>query len=447
VTFDVVVVGARCAGAALATHLARGGASVALLDAARLPSDQGFSTHLIQPAGVDELDRLGLGDAVRAAAPAIEFFRQAFDDQEARLPFGPGRAARCLRREPLDALVQGAAVEAGAELRDRTRVCGLVRDRDGRVCGVEARRAGGPPERISADLVVGADGRHSTVARLAGAREYLGYDGPRGGYWAYWERPPSWDPREALSSFAGDGSWVVFPTDGDLVLIAVAPPLARVRTWRGRHAEAYLDEVRAHARVASHLDGARPVTKVRGVVSSRYFFRASAGPGWALAGDAGHHKEFVVGLGITDALRDAHSLADAALAGRPSAIREWWRRRDVERIEMFHWARDLGRAQPVTPLQRMTAAGLAADTALQPRFGDVIDGRRSPYELVPTATALGWAARAVMRGEPGVLPALSAAGRRRARAKLDLWARSVAHANEVQAVRGRGLPRLRPRPA
>ena len=85
---DVVNVGARCAGATLATFLARGGASVLLLDKDRLPSDQILSTHTIHPAGLDVLDEVGIGDAVRAVAPATHIVRlrknDAFVDIEFR---------------------------------------------------------------------------------------------------------------------------------------------------------------------------------------------------------------------------------------------------------------------------------------------------------------------------------------------------------------------------
>ena len=139
--FDVVVVGARCAGAPLAQRLAGGGASVALLDAAALPSTQPLSTHLVQPRGMDELDALGVGDAVRGLCPALERFRLAYDGNQVRVPYGPGRAAHCLRRGALDELLQDAAVRAGAELRPRTRVTGLVRDSGGRVRGLSSAPA------------------------------------------------------------------------------------------------------------------------------------------------------------------------------------------------------------------------------------------------------------------------------------------------------------------
>ena len=153
------------------------------------------------------------------------------------------------------------------------------------------------------------------------------------------------------------------------------------------------------------------------MLKPRYFFRRSAGPGWALAGDAGHHKEFVVGLGISDALHDARTLADAALRGE--GLERWWRRRDVERVEMAFWSRELGRAERVTPLQRLIPA-LLARPEVSGRFGEVIDGRRSPYELIPAGQAVGPFLRALGRGELALVRATLGSERRRARARAEL---------------------------
>lgn len=418
--FDVVVVGARCAGAALAQRLATAGISVALLDAAKLPSDQRTSTHLIHPPGMDELDELGVGGSVRKTSPALSALRLSFDGHEARLPNREGRAAHCLRREILDGLLQRAAVDAGAELCPRTRVVDVVREEGGKVSGVVARRSGGATERLHADLVVGADGRNSTIAKLVGAGEYLGYEAPRAVYWAYWQRPPGWDPHEFHNTYEGTDARVIFPTDGDQLLIATVPPVDRAREWRGDHVAAYLADIRAYGLVSSHLEDDRPVGGVRGVLKTRYFFRASAGPGWALIGDAGHHKEFVVGLGISDALRDARGLAWAVAEGGPAAVERWWRRRDAERIEMFHWGRELGNAEPVNALQRLAIARLANSQDLRERFGDIIDGRRRPYDLILATDAARWVAAALLRGDAGALPSLLGVTRRRARARRDL---------------------------
>jgi 2-polyprenyl-6-methoxyphenol hydroxylase-like FAD-dependent oxidoreductase len=398
--FDVIIVGARCAGASLAYHLASAGLSVALLDAARLPSAQRTSTHLVQPPGMDELDALGVGPIVRRLSPALRVVRLSFDGHEARLPYGRGRAAHCLRRETLDRLLQDAAVKAGADLRAQSRVVEVVRAEDGSVRGVGIQRRDGRRERLHADLVVGADGRHSTIAKLVGAAEYLGYDGPRACYWAYWHRPPTWSPHQLANIYRGDDAYVVFPTDGDLLLIASAPPVDRAQSWRADHGAAYLASVRACDPIGLHIGDDRPVSRVRAIFKTRYYFRASAGPGWALIGDAGHHKDFFAGLGISDALRDAHELALAVVDHDPADLHGWWRRRDVQRIEMFHWAADLGRPEPVDALRRLTAARLAAAPELRARFGDIFEGRLSPYEFIPTSRVAGWVAGSLLRGDP-----------------------------------------------
>jgi hypothetical protein len=78
------------------------------------------------------------------------------------------------------------------------------------------------------------------------------------------------------------------------------------------------------------------------------------------------------------ALRDARGLASAMIEGRPTAVERRWHRRDVERIEKFHWGRELGNAQPVNALQRLVISRLANSPDLHERFADLIDGRCCP---------------------------------------------------------------------
>ena len=110
--YDVVIVGARCAGATLATFLARAGASVLVLDKDRLPSDQILSTHTIHPPGLDVLDDVGVGDAVRAVAPPTRIIRLRKNESFVDIECPDGRAEYCPRRARLDGLLQDAAVSA-----------------------------------------------------------------------------------------------------------------------------------------------------------------------------------------------------------------------------------------------------------------------------------------------------------------------------------------------
>src|SRR5579862_4537297 len=113
-SFDTIVVGARCAGASLATHLAKAGQRVLLLDAAKLPSDQPISTHAVSPPGVDWLDELGVGDEVRRLCPPCHGIRLEMLTARLDIAYPAGRTALCLRRLHLDRILLDAAVRAGA---------------------------------------------------------------------------------------------------------------------------------------------------------------------------------------------------------------------------------------------------------------------------------------------------------------------------------------------
>ena len=234
--YDVVIVGARCAGATPATLLARGGASVLLLDKDRLPSDQILSTHTIHPPGLDVLDDVGVGDAVRAVAPPTHIVRLRKNDAFVDIGFPRDRAEYCPRRKRLDGLLQDAAVSAGVHVLDQTRVTSLMRDGE-RVVGVRAAGAAGQEHVFRASLVVGADGRYSTVARQVEAEEYLGYDAPRAMFWGYWNAPVFWrtDPAYPFGMYVAntDGHIrVIFQTDHDQLLIGSLPPLDHAMAWR-----------------------------------------------------------------------------------------------------------------------------------------------------------------------------------------------------------------------
>src|SRR3954467_2165727 len=136
-SFDVIIVGARCAGSPLATMLARAGLRTCLVDKDRFPSDTP-STHAIQPAGVQVLERIGVLDDLLKVAPPMVSGRMVFDDDVAvfdDVVAITGAPVLTVRRITLDEVLVNAASEAGAQVRTHTTVTGLVMDR-GRVAGV-----------------------------------------------------------------------------------------------------------------------------------------------------------------------------------------------------------------------------------------------------------------------------------------------------------------------
>jgi flavin-dependent dehydrogenase len=414
-TFDTIVVGARCAGASLATHLAKGGQRVLLLDAAKLPSDQPVSTHAVTPLGVDWLDELGVGDEVRRLAPPCHGVRIQMLTTVLDVPYPDGRAARCLRRLHLDRLLQDAAVKAGADLRDRTKVVGLVREGE-RVVGVEAVHGDVRTEH-RARVVVGADGRSSQVAELAGAKEYLGYDNPRFGYWAYWPVTAAWGDalRKLGAYFHFDAQRLmrfVFQTDSDLLLIGVAPLVSELPVWKGRFEEVYLEALRSSPVIGPVVEGSVRHGDLVGVLKLRYFFRDAAGPGFALVGDAGLHKDPTPGYGITDALRDARNLGRAILAGGDQALVRYWRQRDVDSIDLFSFARDMGEPGYVNALNERVYRKMSRSPELMARLSAQTERRLSPYEVVSPGTAVSAMLGGLFTGDFSVVPAFFAAGKR-----------------------------------
>lgn len=418
---DVLVVGARCAGATLAIHLGRAGKRVAVVDSCDMPSDQPLSTHLIGPYGMSLLDELELGDKVRAFAPPLTLFINGVEDEIAYIEL-PGTGGSCPRRHDLDALLVEEARAAGAELRLRTKVVDLVREGE-RVVGAVVQHGGGR-EEIRARFVVGADGRHSTVAELVAAEEYHGYDTPRGSYWAYWPRPTwySEDPRYrggVVLLYAGDDFLFAFPANKDQLLIGVAFPMDDLPTWRARQKTELVHRLSRHPLMAPLAEG-EPGSDVVGYVKGRYYFRQAAGPGWALVGDAGLFKDPAPGLGIADAFRDARSLARALLDGGDDALVRYWRERDVRSTELFEFARNLADLQFNNPLNRLVFSKLARYASLRERIVAIHTREISPFAAFSPAQLVGWTFGAMLRGNFGVVKPFLAAGKHSAAVKAEL---------------------------
>jgi 2-polyprenyl-6-methoxyphenol hydroxylase-like FAD-dependent oxidoreductase len=398
-TFDVIVVGARCAGAPLATMLARDGLRVCLVDKDRFPSDTP-STHGIQPTGVEVLERIGVLDALLKLAPPLRRIRMVFDDAAAApvdLEAVTGAPGLSVRRITLDEILVDAAAAAGAEIRTQTTVTGLVMDGD-RVAGVTTASGA-----LRAPLVVGADGTRSAVAKMVGAEEYHPTPNGRAFMWAYYEADPT--DGETWIGKIGDHTYLGMPTDGGLTLIGVCPSIARRAEIRADREAVYEAGLRAWPELHAGVAGARRDGPVRTMANLHGFFRAAAGPGWALVGDAGHFKDPTPGQGISDALRQSEQLAAAitrALGGghgEPDAIlRQWWRRRDEDAWEMYWFAHDMGAAGPSPPLRREAERRIAADPELATAMVRVLNHELRPSAVFTPAFSLTTLAHALRRG-------------------------------------------------
>ena len=203
-----------------------------------------------------------------------------------------------------------------------------------RVAGAVIETAEGR-ETVHADLVIGADGRNSTVAKQTGVEEYLGVEMTRSGYWGYWPMNEAWKTaarvNDALIAHEGDDLRYIFQADDDLLLLVATTPRDALRNSGKDHNAEYTELLHASAHTAPLVQGNAPVGKVIGLMKARFFCRRPVGPGFALIGDAGMFKDFVTGQGMTDAFLDAKRMAAAIADGRPVAFEHYWRKRDAVR--------------------------------------------------------------------------------------------------------------------
>jgi 2-polyprenyl-6-methoxyphenol hydroxylase-like FAD-dependent oxidoreductase len=309
--YDVIVVGARCAGAPLAMLLARAGHKVALTDRASFPSDT-MSTHFLWQRGAGRLQAWGLLERLQAlGCPPIR--QITFDAGPVQLTgIGPavGGVAEtyCPRRTVLDALLVEAAVQAGAELIDGF-VIGDLLWSDGRAAGVRGHAPGSTAQRsLPARLVVGADGLHSTVARKAAARAYRSHPPLTAVYYSYW----SGLCQLGASFHARPGRLILtWPTNDRLTCIYVAWPRQEFGQVRTDVEGSFYAALKLVPGLHEAVRSGRRDQRFAGTGDLPNLYRESAGPGWALAGDAGHHKDPSTGMGISDAFLAADLLADA----------------------------------------------------------------------------------------------------------------------------------------
>ncbi|MEU4311895.1 FAD-dependent monooxygenase [Nocardia sp. NPDC024068] len=408
---DAVVVGARCAGSAAAATLARAGHRVVALDSARFPSDT-LSTHLLWPAGVAELSRLGALDAVtELGAPPLTHALAAGAGLTITTPFPEVDGidyTLCVRRTGLDHALVRTARGAGAEVREQCRVTELVWDGD-RCTGVRYRDAEGGTAEIRAALVVGADGRRSTVAQLAGAdTPYESEPSGRDCYFAYW-RDDSPDRRSTAAQWRqGPDLGTAFPCDDGLLLCLVQPPALSGALRPGEAERRYAAAIDRIPALRARLRGCEQATRVRSATGIVSYFRRSSGPGWALPGDAGHFKDPVTAQGIRDALHYGRRLAESVSpvlhdpAALDRALTAWDRQRVLECREIYHWTNRLARGTAMSPLEVELYRAATADPDLAAITTGIFSRTRRPAELYSPARMARLTAGALWhhRGDP-----------------------------------------------
>jgi 2-polyprenyl-6-methoxyphenol hydroxylase-like FAD-dependent oxidoreductase len=327
--YEAVVVGARVAGASTALLLARAGLSVLAVERSARGSDT-TSTHALMRSGVLQLHRWGvLPRLVAAGTPPVRATTFHYGDEVVAVPTQARDGVDALyaaRRTVLDAALVDAAVAHGAHVVHGVRVEGLARDRSGRVCGVDLADGAGARRRVAADIVVGADGARSVVARAAGAEVVRAGRHATALVYGYWRLP-----LDGTHWYYGKGVAAgAIPTNDGLACVFVGMRPGRYAGTPPGELDALVAAVLAEVdgKLARAVVGATREGNLHPFPGRPGFLRKAWGPGWALVGDAGCFKDPLTAHGMTDALRDATLLAAAVAAGTEGALRRYAAVRD-----------------------------------------------------------------------------------------------------------------------
>jgi flavin-dependent dehydrogenase len=217
------------------------------------------------------------------------------------------------RRASLDKILVDAAAGSGAEVREGFNVDSYLFEK-GRLAGIRGRGRNGASVEERATITVGADGRNSRLARTVQAPVY-NYTPPLLFYYlSYWSdvqsvgfelylRP---DQRRAIFSHL---------TDDGLFAIFQGFPMEEFPAVRGDIEAHFLRTIDSIPGFGERIRSGRRVERFYGASDLANFYRRPWGPGWALVGDAGLHKDPYMALGVRDAFRDAELLTDAIVEG------------------------------------------------------------------------------------------------------------------------------------
>lgn len=319
--YDAIVVGARCAGSSLAMLLARRGAKVLLVDRATFPSEIPHG-HFIHRQAPPRLQRWGLLDAIAAETTPVtsalvdmgDFPLICRDLEIDGVAWGYGP-----RRSTLDKILVDAAVEAGAEVRQGFNVDEYIVE-DGAIAGIRGHAGDGRRLEERATITVGADGRNSRLAQTVKAPVYEEEPALTGYYFSYWQDVAA-EPFEMYVRNADRRVTLAFRTNRDIFAVFVSFGIEDLPRFRANIEGEFMRTLSLAPDFHERVHAGKRVERFYGATDLPNFYRKPYGPGWALVGDAGMHKDPYMALGISDALRDAEILADAmgdGLSGKAS---------------------------------------------------------------------------------------------------------------------------------
>jgi 2-polyprenyl-6-methoxyphenol hydroxylase-like FAD-dependent oxidoreductase len=371
--YDIVIVGASVGGCTAAIFFARQGLRVALLEKHKdIGAYKKVCTHYIQPNAVPTIQRLGLAGDIEAAG-GIRNGGQAWT-RWGWLGAGARKDSKSygysLRRQTLDPLLRRHAAETpGVDLMWGVTLRELIYE-GGRVVGLRAAGPGRQKIELRAQLVVGADGRNSYTADLAGLPTQVKPNN-RFLYFAYFRNLPLATGQRNQVWYLEPEVAYALPNDNGLTLLSCALPKSKLAEFKRNVQENFINFFDGLPN-GPNLHAAEQVSEVMGMLNMPLTARPSTAPGLALVGDAALAPDPVWGNGIGWAFQAAEWLVDCTAAalreGRPEAVdralQEYSRQYQAAFAGRFAREADFAWARPFNSFERLMYSAAALDPKL-----------------------------------------------------------------------------------
>jgi flavin-dependent dehydrogenase len=392
-SYDAVVVGASLAGCTAARLLGFAGARVALVE--RRPDPEAYKvvcTHGIVSSATPTIQRLGLAPLIEARG-ALRIHGDGWTPYGGWIrapedaPYGYG-----ISRRTLDPILRELAVETpGVDFLPGHSAARMLEDETGRPAGIAVEDRDHATRLLRAPLVVGADGRDSTVARLA---RVPGRVRPhdRFFYFAYWKGLRPQTDRARLWFLEPDGAGAL-PCEDDMTVVVAGAHRSRLPAFRADLEGSYRAFV-SKLPDGPDLESGERVSKLIGKLEMPNVSRPAARPGLAFAGDAAIATDPVFGVGCAWAFQSGEWLADevgpALLNGGDEALDAAlgrYRRRMRRRLGLHHYfIADMATGRPARPFERALYRAAGSDPVVARAFDEVGSRRRSPLRFLRPRT-------------------------------------------------------------
>jgi 2-polyprenyl-6-methoxyphenol hydroxylase-like FAD-dependent oxidoreductase len=262
----------------------------------------------------------------------------------------------------------------------------VERDAGGRPNGITIEDRSRARRRVSARLVVGADGRESGIARLANVPGRVKPHG-RFFYWAYWSglRPESETKRARMWMLDPDCAYT-FPNEDELTVVLVSPHRDRLPDFRADLEGAYMRMVRSLPEAPVFRDATR-ASKILGKLDLPNVIRPAARPGVAFVGDAALAGDPLWGIGCGWAFQSAEWLVDETADALPGggdldAALARYARLHRKRLAPHHlMISEISSGRPMNGFERRMSRVAARDPVVR-RVFEAIGSRREPPSVI-----------------------------------------------------------------